>query len=166
MSERAMTGSNDNRAGTTRAGAVPMRLVCFAALGFALSGCASGGGEALTGVYVDPARYALYDCVQLRTAMRSSATRAAELQGLMNKAQSGFAGGVVSEVAYRNDYISARANYKLAEDEWRRSRCESQKLPPDKSAPKPLRSFEQTEEDEQPRQQGDQLYRRAPSQSQ
>lgn len=156
-----MTERNDNRDGRTRAvGAVPVRLACLAALGLALAGCASGG-EALTAVYVDPARYALYDCVQLRAAMRSHSTRAAELQGLMNKAQSGFAGGAVSEMAYRNDYISARANYKLAEDEWRRNKCDSQKLPPDKSAPKPLRSFDQPEENEQLKQ-ADQVYRRAP----
>lgn len=157
-----MSEQNDNRDGSRRVGAVPVRLAGFAALGLMLAGCAGGGGEALTAAYVDPARYALYDCVQLRTAMRSHATRAAELQGLMNKAQSGFAGNVVSEVAYRNDYISARANYKLADDEWRRNKCDSQKLPPDKSAPKPLgRSFEQPEENEQLRQ-GDQVYRRAP----
>lgn len=160
-----MTERNDNRDGQTRAGGVPMRFACFAVIGLALAGCASGGGEALTSVYVDPARYSLYDCVQLRTAMRSHANRAAEVQGLMNKAQSGFAGGVVSEVAYRNDFISARANYKLAEDEWRRNRCDTQKLPPDKSAPKLLtRGLEQPEENEQLKQQTDQVYRRAPSQ--
>lgn len=159
MSRRS--DQKDDGISLKRAGAVPARLAGFAVLGLALAGCASGG-EALTAAYVDPARYALYDCVQLRTAMRSQATRAAELQGLMNKAQGGFAGGVVSEVAYRNDYISARANYKLAEEEWRRNKCDSQKLPPDRSAPKPLgRSFEQPEENEQLRQ-GDQVYRRAP----
>lgn len=158
--KRRMTERNDNRDGLRRTAAVSVRLACLAALGLALAGCASGG-EALTSVYVDPARYALYDCVQLRTAMRTHAKRAAELQGLMNKAQGGFAGGVVSEVAYRNDYISARANYKLADDEWRRNKCDSQKLPPDRSEAKPLRNFDQPEENEQLKQ-ADQVYRRAP----
>lgn len=147
-----------------RAGSLPVRPAAFAGLGLLLAGCASGGGEALTSAYVDPSRYALYDCVQLRTALRNHSTRAAELQGLINKAQGGFAGGVVSEVAYRNDYITARANYKLAEAEWQRNGCQSQKLPPDKGAAKPLgRELDPPEENEQLKQ-NDQVYRRAPSQ--
>lgn len=164
-----MAGRDNRRSETARAGVLPLRKVCFAlpcfsALGLVLAGCASGGGEALTSVYIDPARYALYDCVQLRATMRSQTQRASELQGLINKAQSGFAGGVISEVAYRNDYISARANYKLAEDEWRRNGCEKQRLPTDTGAPKPLpRSFEPPVENEQLRQ-NDQIYRRPPPQ--
>lgn len=148
--------------GFVRIGNLPVRAAAFAVLGLTLAGCASGGGEALTSVYVDPAKYTLYDCVQLRTAMRGTAQRAAELQGLINKAQGGFAGGVVSEVAYRNDYIAARAQHKLAEDEWRRNRCDTQKLPPDTAAPKPLAGgIEQPEENQQLKQ-VDQVYRRPP----
>lgn len=151
-------------AGVGRAGVLPLRLTMFAAIGVLLAGCASSGGESLTSVYVDPSRYALYDCVQLRTAMQAQSKRAAELQGLINKAQSGFAGSVVSEVAYRNDYINARANYKLADDEWRRNRCESQKLPPDKSAPKPLtRGIDELPEENEQLKQSDQVYRRPPA---
>lgn len=159
-----MAGSNDKRGWTVHAGMAPVRLAVLAGLGLALAGCASGGGEALTSVYVDPAKYALYDCVQLRTAMRSHSTRAAELQGLINKAQGGFAGGVVSEVAYRNDFIAARANYKLAEDEWRRNRCETQRLPPDRAAPKPLGREIDTSDDNEQLKQGDQVYRRPQTQ--
>ena len=41
----------------------------------------------------------------------------------MAKAETGVAGSVVAEVAYRNDYISVRAQSKLAEEAWQRNKC-------------------------------------------
>jgi hypothetical protein len=45
------------------------------------------------------------------------------LQKLMDKAETGTGGAVVSELAYRNDYIAVRGQAQLAEDAWRRNRC-------------------------------------------
>jgi hypothetical protein len=83
-----------------------------------------------------PARYELYDCKQLETERKSLSVRAAELQGLMAKADTGAGGPVVAELAYRNDYITARAQYKLADEVWRRNKC--QETPPAAAAPTPL----------------------------
>ena len=77
------------------------------ALGAGLSGCAEMG-ETISPAFADPAKYDLYDCKQLETERKALATRAAELQGLMTKAETGVAGSVVAEVAYRNDYIAVR----------------------------------------------------------
>ena len=41
----------------------------------------------------------------------------------MAKADTGVAGPVVAELAYRNDYISVRAQAKLADEAWRRNKC-------------------------------------------
>ena len=41
----------------------------------------------------------------------------------MAKAETGVAGPVVAEFAYRNDYISVRAQAKLADEAWRQNRC-------------------------------------------
>jgi hypothetical protein len=41
----------------------------------------------------------------------------------MAKAETGVAGSVVAEVAYRNDYISVRAQQKLADEAWQRNKC-------------------------------------------
>ena len=41
----------------------------------------------------------------------------------MAKAETGTGGSVVGELAYRNDYISARASAKLAEETWQRNKC-------------------------------------------
>ena len=92
--------------------------------GGGLGGCANLGDGALSGAFVDPATYALYDCAQLDAQRKSLATRTAELQRLIDKAHTGVAGSVVAEVAYRDDYITVRASAKLVEQEWRRNRCD------------------------------------------
>lgn len=93
------------------------------ALGIGLAGCAGIGDSFISGAFVDPAKYELYDCSQLETERKTLATRTAELQGLIDKARTGAAGTVVGEAVYRNDYISARASAKLAEEAWQRSKC-------------------------------------------
>lgn len=97
-------------------------VLALLALGISLSGCADMS-DGMTTAFADPARYELYDCKQLETERKSLANRAAELQGLMAKAETGVGGAVVSELAYRNDYISVRGNMKFADEAWRRNRC-------------------------------------------
>jgi hypothetical protein len=97
----------------------------FAALvaaGVALSGCASVS-ETIGPAFADPAKYELYDCKQLEAERKGLAARTAELQKLMDKAETGTGGAVVSELAYRNDYVAVRGSAQLAEDAWRRNRC-------------------------------------------
>src|SRR6266436_2743869 len=91
-------------------------------LGFALSGCADMS-DSMTSAFADPAKYDLYDCKQLEPERKALANRAAELQGLMAKAETGAAGSLVSELAYRNDYIAIRGQQKFAEEAWRRNKC-------------------------------------------
>jgi hypothetical protein len=92
--------------------------------GGGLGGCANLGDGPVSGAFVDPAAYDLYDCKQLDAQRKSLATRTAELQRLIDKAHTGVAGSVVAEVAYRNEYITTRASAKLAEQEWRRDKCD------------------------------------------
>src|SRR3954452_5642051 len=101
-----------------RAAAVLVPLL----LGFALSGCADMG-DSMSAAFADPARYDLYDCKQLETERKTLAARAAELQGLMAKADTGVAGPVVAELAYRNDYVSVRGQARFADEAWRRNKC-------------------------------------------
>jgi hypothetical protein len=86
-------------------------------------------------VFVDPAKYEFFDCKQLETERKSLATRTAEIQGLMAKADTGVAGPVVAELAYRNDFISLRGQAKLAEEAWHRNKC--QESPPGSSPATP-----------------------------
>jgi hypothetical protein len=98
-------------------------LVLGAGLCTGLGGCANVGDSFASGAFVDPAKYEQFDCKQLETERKALATRTAELQGLIAKADTGVGGSVVGELAYRNDYISARAQAKLAEETWQRNKC-------------------------------------------
>lgn len=111
---------------------LPSRVVAAAALLFAvqLGGCASMGDGMLSGAFVDPSIYDLTDCPQLETERKRLATRTTELQGLIDKAQGGTAGSVVGELAYRNDYISTRAQAKLADEQWQKNKCVATPEPP------------------------------------
>ena len=104
----------------------PLRraATALALLGLAigLNGCANMS-DSVTSAFADPAKYDLYECKQLEPERKSLAARAAELQGLMAKAQTGVAGPVVAELAYRNDYIAVRGQAKLAEEAWQRNKC-------------------------------------------
>jgi hypothetical protein len=91
-------------------------------LGAGLSGCADMS-DSLTTAFADPAKYDLYDCKQLEPERKSLANRAAELQGLMAKADTGVAGPVVAELAYRNEYVSVRGQARFAEEAWQRNKC-------------------------------------------
>jgi hypothetical protein len=97
-------------------------MLALLAWGAALAGCASVGDN-LSGAFSDPAKYDLYECKQLQPERDRLTARAAELQGLMTKAETGVAGSVVAEVAYRNDLITTRSQQRLVDEAWRRNKC-------------------------------------------
>jgi hypothetical protein len=108
------------------------------ALGGVLSGCA-GTGDTMSAAFADPARYELYDCKQLEPERKRLANAIAENQGLMAKAQTGVAGSVVSELAYRNDNIALHGQLHFADEAWRKNRCrETSPAAPAGTPPKPL----------------------------
>jgi hypothetical protein len=87
-----------------------------------LSGCADMS-DSMTSAFADPAKYDLFECKQLEAERKNLGVRLSELQGLMAKAETGVAGPVVAELAYRNDYIAVRGQSKLAEEAWQRNKC-------------------------------------------
>jgi hypothetical protein len=91
-------------------------------LGIGLGGCADMS-DSLTVAFADPAKYDLYECKQLEVERKNLANRGAELQGLIAKAQTGVAGPVVAELAYRNEYIAVRGQAKNADEAWRNDKC-------------------------------------------
>src|SRR5712671_4252203 len=95
-----------------------------ALLGLGLGGCA-GMGDNMTTAFADPAQFDLYDCKQLEVSRKSLAIRAADLQGLMAKAETGVGGSVVAELAYRNEYIAVRGQSHFAEEAWQRNKCQT-----------------------------------------
>ena len=101
------------------------RTVAVAALlvaGAGLAGCASMG-DGMSTAFADPAKYQLYDCKQLEKERVNLGNRAAELEGLIEKAQGGVAGPVVAEIAYRNEAIAVQGQRKFAEEAWQQNKC-------------------------------------------
>src|SRR4051794_10375012 len=94
-----------------------------AGLGATLGGCANVGDSFASAAFVDPAKYEQFDCNQLEAGRKALGTRPAELKGLIAKAETGVGGSVVGELASRNDYISARASSKPADETWQRNKC-------------------------------------------
>jgi hypothetical protein len=111
---------------------LPHLAAAMVLLGFGLAGCADMS-DSMTMAFADPAKYDLYDCKQLETERKTLATRGAELQGLMAKADTGVAGPVVAELAYRNEYVAVRGQTRLADEAWRRNKCHDS--PPGTAAP-------------------------------
>jgi hypothetical protein len=109
-----------------------MAMALGVGLSLGLGGCAEIG-ESMTSAFADPAKYDLYECKQLETERKKLVERTAELQGLMAKAETGVAGSVVAEIAYRNEYIAVRAQTKLADEAWRSNKCHAS--PPGTEAP-------------------------------
>jgi hypothetical protein len=101
-------------------------------LGFGLSGCADMG-DSVAVAFADPAKYDLYDCKQLEPERKALATRLAEQEGLLAKAQTGTAGPLVGELAYRNEIIAIRGQAHFADEAWRRNKCHD--TPPAAAAP-------------------------------
>jgi hypothetical protein len=101
-------------------------MAALLALGTGLTGCASVGDN-MSSAFADPAKYDLFECKQLEPERKSLAVRAADQQALMAKAETGVAGTVVAEMAYRNELIAIRGQQKLAEEAWRRNKCHETK---------------------------------------
>src|SRR4030081_1405657 len=107
---------------TSRTSATAL-LVLGAGLCAGLGGCANVGDSFASAAFVDPAKYEQYDCKQLEVERKALATRTAELQGLIAKAETGVGGSVGGELADRNDHISARGASQLADETWQRNKC-------------------------------------------
>ena len=119
-------------------GPVPQVLgaALLAVLCAGLSGCADMS-DSMTSAFADPAKYELWNCKQLEGERKTLAKRLAELQGLMGKAQTGVAGPVVAELAYRNEYIAVRGQAKNAEEAWVRNKCRESPPEPTKAEAAP-----------------------------
>ena len=110
------------------------QLAMLCALAMSFGGCATGG--VTSSIFVDPSRYDLYDCKQLATARVSVDARVVQLEGLITKAETGVAGGLVSGLAYQSDYSAARAQRDLIDQKLALNNCAAEP-PPVVAAPAP-----------------------------
>ncbi|WP_424627226.1 hypothetical protein [Bradyrhizobium sp. SYSU BS000235] len=102
-----------------------LTLAAMGVVAMTLGGCASAGSS----MFVDPAKYSLYNCQQLATARASANTRVVELERLMAKAETGAAGGLVSGLAYQSDYVTARAQRDQIDEKMAHDNCSATSAP-------------------------------------
>ena len=111
-----------------------IQLAMLYAVAAALGGCATGG--VTSNLFVDPSRYDLYDCKQLATERVVVDTRVLQLEGLIAKAETGVAGGLVAGLAYQSDYAAARGQRDLIDQKRAMNNCPAEP-PPIVEAPAP-----------------------------
>ena len=104
-----------------------IQLAILCAVAAALGGCATGG--VTSSFFVDPSRYDLYDCKQLATERVTVDAKVVQLEGLIAKAETGVAGGLVSGLAYQSEYGLARAQRDLIDQKRAANNCATE-LPP------------------------------------
>lgn len=99
---------------------MPFRAQLYLAAAVLLGSC---GFAQAASFFVDPSHYALYNCDQLNTAHKQIGARVAELKGLMAKAETGFAGALMSGLAYQSEYVTARGELEQIEENRQKLNC-------------------------------------------
>jgi hypothetical protein len=90
-----------------------MRILPFVALIFSalLAACASEISSPLMGgTFADPGQYDFYSCGQIAINRKRVAARLEKLKLLMDKAENGTGGAVVSVIAYKAEYVAVQMN--------------------------------------------------------
>lgn len=105
-------------ASTARA-ALPVRCAGLL-LGMALTGCASGGDVL---IFADTGKYQYHNCEQLAAAEKQQTARQRELKELIDKAEQGAGGQIVSLIAYRSDYTAVNEDLRVIETTVRAKNC-------------------------------------------
>ena len=104
-------------------------------------GCALSDDK-LGGLVADRGNYEVLNCTQLAGSETAFKTRLAELDGLMAKASSDPAGGLVSATTYRPEAIATRGSLDAVHDVQREKNCTSPAAatPPAAAAKPPSRA--------------------------
>jgi hypothetical protein len=88
-----------------------------------LAGCGATGGNLL--LFADPGKYQFSSCEYLANQRKHWANKEEELRLLMDKAEQGSGGAVVSVLAYKADYVSTTEELKMIENAARAKNCDS-----------------------------------------
>jgi hypothetical protein len=105
-----------------------MRILPFVVLIFSalLAACASEISNPLMGgAFVDPGKYEFYSCDQISANRKSVEKRAQELKLLMDKAEKGTGGAVVSVIAYKGEYLATQDELKVIDATARDKKCKT-----------------------------------------
>lgn len=86
-----------------------------------LCGCA--GSDTVGSLMVAPGKYDFHSCEQIAGRLPAAVAREKELKGLIDKAERDGTGVVVSALAYKTDYATARGDLRLLRDTAQRKQC-------------------------------------------
>jgi hypothetical protein len=89
-----------------------------------LAGCAATSGNSPT-FLADPGKYQFSGCESLAKERNTLAKKEEELRLLMNKAEQGSGGAVVSLLAYKADYVAATEELKIIANAARAKNCDN-----------------------------------------
>ncbi|MGH6769515.1 MAG: hypothetical protein ACRECO_10910 [Xanthobacteraceae bacterium] len=98
------------------------RFTASLVLCMALVGCSSTG-EYGVALFADPGKYQYHNCQQLAEAAKATQTRHQELQQLIEKANQGLAGPVISAAVYRTEHRSTGEELVLIARTQRTKNC-------------------------------------------
>jgi hypothetical protein len=98
------------------------RFIAPLALCAALAGCSSTVGDGVT-FFADPGQYQYHNCEQLAAAANATQARYQELQRLIEKADQGIAGPLISTAVYRTEYRSTGEELVVIERTRRAKKC-------------------------------------------
>jgi hypothetical protein len=105
-----------------------MRILPFVALIFfaLLAACASEiSNPLLGGAFVDPGKYEFHSCEQIAANRKPLEERVQKLKLLMDKAEKGTGGAVVSVVAYKMEYTAVQDELKVIDATARDKKCKT-----------------------------------------
>ena len=105
-----------------------MRIPPFVSLIFSalLAACASEISNPLMGgAFVDPGKYEFYSCEQIAANRKRVEDQVEKLKLLMDKAEQGVGGAVVSVIAYRVEYTAAQDELKVIDATARDKKCKT-----------------------------------------
>ncbi|HVZ51476.1 MAG TPA: twin-arginine translocation pathway signal [Pseudolabrys sp.] len=108
-------------------------LIAACAMAILLSGCALSD-ENLSRVMVAPGKFSLYTCPELVAKGKELSKRERELAGLIAKARASAGGGVVSELAYRPDYVAAQGELRDVREAAAAKQCDLSRIDSDGAA--------------------------------
>ena len=111
------------------------RALSLVALCALLTGCATSEGPYF---FADAGKYHFHNCEQLATASKQKHDRQRELKELIDKAEQGAGGQIVSALAYRTDYVAVNEEIQVIDSTLREKDCAATPptSPPSKGAPR------------------------------
>jgi hypothetical protein len=101
------------------------RVLCAGLLISALAGCAGMSEQAVNSAFVAPGKYDVYDCRSLARTIATTQERELELRQLMERSAQSPGGELVNAIAYRSDYMRARAELNLLNETAANKNCQS-----------------------------------------